>query len=147
MGTNLNAADSRWLRDAWENRTPVIYFLGIAPGLYHAILPVFISDWNPVALNARIVFGATDEKALYPPQDAAERRYALRSVKQRLHQASFRETVLTAYDGRWALPGLPEPRLLDAAHIIRDQDAALGRPIVTNGLPLSKIHHTAFRSQ
>lgn len=28
--------------------------------------------------------------------DAAERRYALRLVKQRLHQASFREGVLAA---------------------------------------------------
>ena len=78
------------------------------------------------------------------PENALERRYALRAVKQRLHQASFREAVITAYNGRCALSGLPEQRLLDAAHIISDRDVSLGQPIVPNGLPLSKIHHAAF---
>jgi hypothetical protein len=36
---------------------------------------------------------------------------------------------------------LPEPRLLDAAHILMDADEQLGQPIVSNGLPLTKIHH------
>jgi putative restriction endonuclease len=39
---------------------------------------------------------------------------------------------------------LPEPRLLDAAHIVMDADEQLGQPIVSNGLPLTKIHHAAF---
>nr|WP_249810774.1 HNH endonuclease [Bradyrhizobium sp. 17] len=65
-------------------------------------------------------------------------------VKQRLHQATFREAVITAYDGRCALSGLPEPLLLDAAHIIADGHELLGQPLVTNGIPLSKIHHAAF---
>jgi putative restriction endonuclease len=34
--------------------------------------------------------------------------------------------------------------LLDAAHIIVDADEQLGQPIISNGLPLSKIHHAAF---
>ena len=52
--------------------------------------------------------------------------------------------LVAAYDGRCALSGLPEQRLLDAAHIISDKDERLGQPIVPNGLPLSKIHHAAF---
>lgn len=75
---------------------------------------------------------------------APERRYALRLVSQRLHQATFREAVLTAYDGRCAISRLPERRLLDAAHIIADGDEELGQPMVANGLPLSKVHHAAF---
>jgi putative restriction endonuclease len=65
-------------------------------------------------------------------------------VQQRLHQATFREAVLSAYGGRCALTGLPEPRLIDAAHIVVDQDDGLGQPVVPNGLPLSKMHHAAF---
>jgi len=61
-----------------------------------------------------------------------------------LHQASFRDAVLSACGGRCAISHLPEPRLLDAAHIVMDADEQLGQPIVTNGLPLSKIHHAAF---
>ena len=34
--------------------------------------------------------------------------------------------------------------MLDAAHIIADGDEALGQPVVSNGLSLSKIHHAAF---
>jgi len=34
--------------------------------------------------------------------------------------------------------------LLDAAHIVADADEKLGQPVVTNGIPLSKIHHAAF---
>ena len=79
-----------------------------------------------------------------PPESALERRYALRAVKQRLHQASFREAVIAAYGGRCALSGLPEPLLLDAAHIVADSDELLGQPVVPNGVPLSKIHHAAF---
>ncbi|MHB1565227.1 MAG: HNH endonuclease [Acidiferrobacter sp.] len=144
MGQDPDAADNRWLREAFENRIPIIYFLGIAPGRYQAMLPAFISGWNAKALKARVAFGMPDQDVLVPPENALERRYALRAVKQRLHQASFREAVITAYNGRCALSGLPESLLLDAAHIISDKDEKLGQPVVPNGILLSKIHHAAF---
>jgi putative restriction endonuclease len=144
MGQDPEAADNVWLREAYENQIPIIYFLGIAPGRYQAMIPTFISGWDASALRARIVFGVPDQDELTAPQTMPERRYALRAVKQRLHQASFREAVITAYDGRCAISGLPEQRLLDAAHIISDKHEKLGQPIVPNGLPLSKIHHAAF---
>ena len=144
MGNDPNAADNQWLRAAYENRIPVIYFLGIAPGRYQAIVPVYVAGWDAKALKARIVFGAVDQQELVAPQDVQERRYALRTVKQRLHLASFREAVISAYRGRCSLSGLPEKRLLDAAHIIPDANEQLGQPVVPNGLPLSKIHHAAF---
>jgi putative restriction endonuclease len=144
MGKDPNVAENRWLREAFENRVPIIYFLGIAPGRYQAILPSFISGWDGATLKARVAFGMPDQQELAPPGSALERRYALRVVKQRLHQASFREAVITAYRGRCAVSGLPEPLLLDAAHIVTDKDEQLGQPVVTNGIPLSKIHHAAF---
>ena len=122
----------------------MIYFLGIAPGRYQTMLPVFISGWDAEALKARVAFGVIDREALAPPESALERRYALRSVKQRLHQASFREAIISAYNGRCALSRIPEPLLLDAAHIVPDKDERLGQPVIPNGIPLSKIHHAAF---
>jgi putative restriction endonuclease len=144
MGQDPNAADNRWLRQAYESQIPIIYFLGIAPGRYQAALPCFISGWDEKGLKARVAFGVPGQPFSAPPDTAFERRYALRAVKQRLHQASFREAVITAYNGRCALSGLPEPLLLDAAHIVADKDELLGPPIVPNGVPLSKIHHAAF---
>jgi putative restriction endonuclease len=144
MGQDPEASDNRWLREAFESQVPIIYFLGISPGRYQAMLPTFISGWDGTALKARVAFGAPDQATLAPPENALERRYALRAVKQRLHQASFREAVITAYNGRCALSGLPEALLLDAAHIVADKDGQFGHPVVPNGIPLSKIHHAAF---
>ncbi len=72
-----------------------------------------------------------------------QRRYAVREVQQNLHQATFREAVVTAYKGRYRWYGLPEPLLLDAAHIIQDGHDELGKPVVPNGIPMWKIHHAA----
>lgn len=146
MGTDPEAADNRWLREAHQRQVPVIYFLGVSPGRYRALVPTFISGWDPVALKASISFGLSESDDLSSSPHAAERRYALRVVKQRLHQDAFREAVITAYRGRCALSGLREHRLLDAAHIVSDKNELLGQPIVPNGLPLSKIHHAAFDS-
>src|ERR1700732_1992290 len=145
MGTDPNSPDNRWLRDAMQQQIPVMYFLGTSPGQYQPIIPTFIVGWHPERLRVQLAFGAivgAPAEAVPPP--APERRYALREVKARLHQASFRDAVLAAYGGRCAISKLPEPRLLDAAHIIVDQHEQLGQPIISNGLPLTKIHHAAF---
>jgi putative restriction endonuclease len=144
MGRDPNAADNRWLREAHENSVPITYFLGIAPGRYQAVVPCFVCGWDDKALKARLIFGIPDQPFVAPPDTPFERRYALRAVKHRLHQSSFREAVITAYDSRCALSGLREPLLLDAAHIVADKEEELGQPVVPNGLPLSKIHHAAF---
>lgn len=144
MGQRPEAAENRWLREAMQNAVPFVYFLGIAPGIYRALIPSYVIDWDAGSLKARIAFRAEEEADLGVPQTAVERRYALRQVKQRLHQASFREVVIAAYRGRCALSGLREPVLLDAAHIMEDKHEKLGQPIVQNGIPLAKTHHAAF---
>lgn len=142
MGQNADAAENRWLREAMQNAVPIIYFLGTSPGVYKALIPSFVIGWDAGSLKARIAFSA--EEGASVPETAAERRYALREVKQRLHQATFREAVITAYKGRCAVSGLREPVLLDAAHIVADKHEKLGQPVVQNGIPLAKTHHAAF---
>src|SRR6516162_3983887 len=145
MGTDTAAADNRWLQDAMERQIPVIYFLGTSPGRYQPIIPTFIVGWHPERLRVQLAFGALlGASAQALPPDAPERRYALREVKARLHQTSFRDAVLAAYGGRCAISHIPEPRLLDAAHIVVDADEQFGQPIIPNGLPLTKLHHAAF---
>jgi putative restriction endonuclease len=148
MGDDPLTSQNQSLKDAAEHQLPVIYFLGLKPGLYQANFPVFLSDWNPDDRKVRINFtpslGAPATTSF--PIAANDRRYAMRLVKQRLHQAQFREAVIDAYAGRCAISGLREPQLLDAAHIVPDAHEELGFPIVPNGLPLSKLHHAAFDS-
>src|SRR6202047_1080153 len=146
MGTDPNSPDNRWLRDAMQQQIPVIYFLGTSPGRYQPIIPTFIVGWHPEHLRVDLAFGVIVEASAQATLPASpERCYALREIKARLpHQSSFRDAVLSAYGGRCAISHLPEPRLLDAAHIVMDADEQLGQPIVSNGLPLTKIHHAAF---
>ena len=71
------------------------------------------------------------------------RSYITSNILVRLHQRSFRERVLRAYQNQCALCKLKHAELLDAAHIIDDK-ADSGDPIIQNGLALCKIHHAAF---
>lgn len=149
QGTDPEGYDNQWLREAMIQGIPIIYFFGVAPGRYEALYPVFIQDWSAENLAVRVAAGQIarsgfDLATMTPPKSEIERRYAMREVKQRLHQASFREAVLSAYHSRCAISGLPAPLLLDAAHIIPDADGEYGAPVVRNGLLLSKIHHAAF---
>jgi putative restriction endonuclease len=82
-----------------------------------------------------MAFGISEQEVMAAPTTAIERRYALRAVKQRLHQASFREAVIAAYNGRCAVTGLPEPLLLDAAHIVADKNEQFGQPVIPNDFP------------
>ena len=57
MGTNPDAPENRWLRDAAERQIPIIYFLGVSPGRYIPLMPTFIVDWSASLLKATIAFG------------------------------------------------------------------------------------------
>jgi putative restriction endonuclease len=145
MGTDADAADNRWLRDAWVSQIPILYFLGVAPPRYTFIWPTYVAEWSGAELKVRLAFGAPEAASKeWSIPESPERRYGLRLVRQRLHQATFREAILSAYGNRCAMTGLPESRLLDAAHIMPDKNEEFGQPVVQNGLPLSKIHHAAF---
>ena len=77
-----------------------IYFLGTSPGRYQPIIPTFVVGWHPEHLRVQLAFGAlVGASAQAVPPDAPEQRYALRELKARLHQASFREAVLAAHGG------------------------------------------------
>lgn len=143
MGNDPAAADNRWLREAKDAHVTLIYFVGVAPGKY-MFFPTRVSDWDSTALKARISFIPATVEVAETADPISERRYAIRMVKQRLHQATFREAVIGAYGGRCALSGLPESMLLDAAHIVSDKNEKLGQPVIPNGIPLSKLHHAAF---
>ncbi len=151
-GTNPDDPKNRLLERAMIHNLPLIYFYGInrrgAAAHYHPIYPVFIVGWDPLSLSCAVAVGARiQEESLVVPPSAEERRYRIVETKQRLHQALFRERVVEAYEGRCALTGLPELRLVDAAHIIPDSEKELGQPDIRNGICMSKIHHAAFDSQ
>ena len=136
-----------WLRTAHTLAVPLVYFIGTRPNWYRAEYPVYVEADDPAARSVLISFGEMrgpyEEREPVHLGDPIERRYKVREVKQRLHQAQFRGAVLTAYRERCTICTLKEIRLLDAAHIVADA-AELGAPLVSNGLSLCSIHHRAF---
>ena len=153
-GTDPDHRDNVGLRQAMAESRPLVYFHQIMKGMYVPAWPVFIVADDPARLTFTV---AVDEgrKEIIPSfvgvgeqgQDQIEehfrRAYATRNFRQRLHQSSFRERVLRAYHEQCAFCRLRHRELLDAAHILPDNDPE-GEPVVSNGLSLCKLHHAAF---
>jgi putative restriction endonuclease len=149
-GTNALHRDNVGLRKAMEVHRPLIYFHGIVPGRYLAVWPVYIVGDDPLQLFFKVAVDDLSKAnfdtvlSLGVSEGTEVRRAYLTSlVKVRLHQRRFRERVLHAYQSQCTICRLRHHELLDAAHIIPDEDVA-GEPNVTNGLALCKLHHAAY---
>jgi putative restriction endonuclease len=144
---DVDQSDNRALRAAHDLQVPLAYFVGTRPGWYRPEWPVFVTTDDPtnrrVTLTPGRMVGPYDEREPLLPGDPIERRYAVRETRVRLHQARFRARVLPAYANQCTICRLKETRLLDAAHIVPDPQAA-GEPTISNGLSLCSIHHRAF---
>lgn len=147
-GTDPNASDNTALRVAMQLRKPLAWFVGVAPGLYEAVFPIWLVDEEQgehqfvVALDQGMETAWHKEILLTGPDEVRRREYAMSVVRRRLHQPDFRRRVLAAYERQCAICRLRHPELLDAAHI--REDAQGGEPVVTNGIAMCAIHHRAF---
>jgi putative restriction endonuclease len=143
----VDQADNRALRAAHELAVPLVYFVGTRPGWYRPFYPCYVVDDDPVSRSVLVtkgeMTGPFEEREPVLSEDVIERRYAVREMRVRVHQARFRGRVIPAYTSQCAICRLKEVRLLDAAHIVSDAEI-LGEPSITNGLSLCAIHHRAF---
>jgi putative restriction endonuclease len=138
------ASENDSLRAALREQATLMWFYGIAPGVFTAIFPVWLMAEE--ADQDQFVVALTESQRAVPPSSPVEetlRRYLIAETKRRLHQPVFAGQVMLAYDTRCAVCALAHRELLDAAHIIPDSDPR-GLPIVPNGLALCKIHHAAY---
>lgn len=153
-GTNPYHHENVGLRNACIRNKPLIYFHGVVPGKYLAVWPVFVVADYPDDLCFKIAVDdityvqgmerANQDNLMVSDSEAEARRsYITYGVRQRLHQRGFRERVLDAYNDKCALCRLRHRELLDAAHIVPDNEPK-GEPTVRNGIALCKLHHAAF---
>ncbi|HWV58456.1 MAG TPA: HNH endonuclease [Longimicrobiales bacterium] len=146
-GTDPNHPDNVALRTAGELGRPLLYLVGVEPGVYEAVFPCYVVADAPERLSFAVIAdpaGAIVPGALTRPDaDWPLKAYVTREVKQRLHQKRFRYLVLRAYRQQCAMCRLRQPVLLDAAHILPDREER-GLPRVPNGLSLCRIHHGAY---
>jgi putative restriction endonuclease len=154
-GIDPTHRDNVGLRLAMQRRTPLIYFVGIVEGQYMTVWPVYIVAENRDPLRPSFSVAVDDPGVLMETPDptagiileadAGRRAYITATVRRRVHQRSFRERVIRAYQRTCAVCRLRHEELLDAAHIIPDTKPH-GLPVVRNGLALCKLHHAAFDS-
>lgn len=133
--------DNRALLAAYELKAPLIYFRGIAPAQYAAVITFVDEPARLVRLQAALPIMDTSEGGIRSDEDT--RRYATREAVYRLHQHRFRAAVLRAYRSRCAVCSLREASLLQASHIIEDRDPG-GHATVVNGISLCAIHHLVY---
>lgn len=143
----IDQPDNRALRAAHDLQVPIVYYVGTRPGWYRPNFPFYVVADDPAQRRVLVAPGAMvgpyDEPQPILADDPLERRYAVREVQVRIHQARFRGRVVPAYRDQCAICRLKEVRLLDAAHIVGDVEEQ-GDPVVSNGLALCSIHHRAF---
>lgn len=135
------------LRRAFQQKLPLIWFVGVASGTYEPLYPVWVIGDSPETLEFTLALDIAQrhfESSNDSDQDY--RRYMERLTKVRLHQRVFRAQVLLAYEGRCAVCNLGHRELVDAAHIVGDGQPQ-GQAVVPNGLTMCKIHHAAFDSR
>lgn len=145
-GSDPLHADNVAVRTAMDLQRPLLYLVGIEPGLFDAIFPVYVTGDHPEALAFTLradTMAAAAEISPSAIQAEIRREYMTRAVQQRLHQHRFRSVVLKAYSHACTICRLRHTPLLDAAHILPDRHP-LGLPEIPNGLSLCKIHHSAL---
>lgn len=135
----IDQPDNRALRAAHDLQVPIVYYVGTRPGSYRPNFPFYVVVDDPAQRQVLVAPGAMvgphDEPRPILADDPIERRYAVREVRVRIHQARFRGRVVPAYRDQCAICRLKEVRLLDAAHIVGDVEEQ-SDPVVRN----DKVH-------
>jgi putative restriction endonuclease len=106
----------------------------------------FHSDWNALVWQASQLKRAFEEQlgeapVLVRPSGPSE---ALRMTKQRVHQAFFREAIMSSYEETCCVTGLRIRECLIASHIVPWSADEEHRTDPTNGLCLSSTFDRLF---
>ncbi|MGI8664441.1 MAG: HNH endonuclease [Jatrophihabitans sp.] len=137
-------AENQSLRVAMRDQLPLIWLVGLQPGLFQPLFPEYlVAEETQLEQFVLSPTPAGAELATGSPVESELRRYLVAQRRVRLHQATFAATVMRAYRTQCSVCRLGHRELLDAAHITPDIEAG-GAPIVTNGIALCKIHHVAY---
>lgn len=108
----------------------------------------FFADWEEMAVESEAKLLELKEKHGEVPEldDLPEGKTRETVVRARVNQSFFRKMILSSYDFRCCVTGLPIESLLVASHIVPwsvDED---NRMNPRNGLCLNALHDKAFDS-
>jgi len=106
----------------------------------------FNSNWSALVLEAHRLRASICKQspAVDLPEVPISLSERLVTRKQRVHQAFFRESVLSSYDYTCCITGVQIPECLVASHIVPWNEDEKFRADPTNGLCLSATFHYLF---
>ena len=144
QGIDPENRNNKALRIAMERHLPLIWFWGVAEGVFKAVFPVYlVAEERHKHQFVVMTDGFQNLESTGEGPSDLVKSYRAEMVKKRVHQPVFRARVVQAYKTQCAICGMPRAELLDAAHIIPDKEPD-GIASVSNGMALCKIHHAAY---
>jgi putative restriction endonuclease len=114
--------------------------------LDRAIWDEFHADWNTLIVRAHDLRCERDSDAREgaPPSTPTGPSEKIATVKRRLHQAFFRDAVISSYNNSCCVTGLPLVECLVAGHIVPWSVDERRRADPTNGVCLSATFDRLF---
>src|SRR6185437_13286450 len=92
QGTDPVQRDNVALRHAMERQRPLLYLVGVDPGVYDAVFPVYVTGDDPLRLQFTLMADQLDASTHQRSDTLTvlRRAYTTRAVMARLHQQQFR---------------------------------------------------------
>lgn len=125
--------------------------VGLAHGskLEKTVWDEFHGNWEKLAYESELLIAKMRNKTLEESteimlDDIPQGKERESVVRTRVNQSFFRNTVLSSYNQKCCITGLPIPNLLIASHIIPWKSDAKNRLNPQNGLCLNALHDRAF---
>ena len=106
----------------------------------------FFNNWEKMAFESEQIMISIygDSIDIINEQKFPEGKTKESIVKTRVNQSFFRQMILTSYDSKCCITGLPIKELLVASHIIPWSQNSKTRLDPQNGLCLNSLHDKAF---
>ena len=125
--------------------------VGLANGskLEEVVWAEFHGNWEKLTYESELIISRLQNKSIKETfkMDLSDIPQGIDKesvVKRRVNQSFFRSTILSSYNNRCCITGLPIPELLVASHIIPWSQNKQERLNPRNGLCLNSIHDRAF---
>lgn len=109
----------------------------------------FNQDWEKLSFESEKLFAHYNEQTLeevtqIDTSDIVEGKEREATVRIRVNQHFFRQSILAAYNSKCCITGLSIPELLNASHIVPWAIDPQNRVNPRNGLCLNTMHDRAF---
>ncbi len=104
----------------------------------------YYGHWDKLAYDAEVLIAQKENKSLENLLGLPKGEEAIVTVKRRINQSFFRDSVLASYNTTCCISGITNKEVLEACHIIAWSEDESLRTDPTNGLCMNALFHKAY---